>query len=48
MQVEFYINPFWLGVITTVVAEFVILIVAVVVSIRKDKKRNKNKNENGK
>ena len=34
-----YINPFWVGVGTTIIVEVVILIVAVGISIYKDNKK---------
>lgn len=35
-----YVNPFWMGVATTIIVEVVILVVAVAISMHNDKKKN--------
>lgn len=38
-----YVNPFWMGVATTIIVEVVILVVAVAISMHNDKKKNRGK-----
>lgn len=38
-----YVNPFWMGVATTIIVEVVILVVAVAIGMHNDKKKNGGK-----
>lgn len=38
-----YVNPFWMGVATTIIIEVVILVVAVAINMHNDKKKNGGK-----
>lgn len=38
-----YVNPFWVGVATTVLVELIVLVVAIGVSMYNDNKKNKSK-----